>query len=520
MRRLVTGAQMREIDSYAVSEIGIPSVVLMERAALSVAEAIKKEWLRRTDGIQKNGLCSFEAQRMAAFCGTGKNGADGAALIRILFLQGCKQVLVVTVGEEAHWSRELRMQIQICRRLGIEVCPFQPEIWKQETVSFDLIVDALFGVGLSRPVGGLFAEAVAAIREQKRAWITAVDIPSGICSETGAVLGCAVSADLTVTFGLEKLGCVLYPGRGYCGRTEVTDIGLPDYETYSGHRYLAYGAEDWSRIPARKPDSHKGTYGKLLLVAGSEGMCGAAYFSALAAYRMGAGLVKILTVQANLPVLQMLLPEAIIRAYDPALYKEEPEQFQKLVEEECIWASAIVLGPGLGQAPHVRKLVEFILLSAYVPIVLDADALNVVAEYPYLADFLTENVIVTPHLGEMSRLTGIERDTLRENLPEAAYRYSEETGVICVLKDSVTVTAGRDGTLYLGDSGSSALAKGGSGDVLAGTIGGLLALGLSEEEAASCGVWVHGMAGSLAGKEKGEHSVLARDTAEALLRKG
>ena len=248
-------------------------------------------------------------------------------------------------------------------------------------------------------------------------------------------------------------------------------------------------------------------------------MCGAAYLSALAAYRMGAGLVKILTVKANVPMLQTLLPEAIISAYEPDLYEEEPERFKDLVERECAWASAIVLGPGLGKERYVRKLVEYILLSAYVPIVLDADGLNAVADYPYLADYFTENVIVTPHLGEMSRLTGKEISELRENLPEAALQYSEEKGVTCVLKDAVTVTAGKDGNLYIGTSGSSALAKGGSGDVLTGTIGGLLALGFSEDEAASLGVWVHGMAGSLAGKEKGEHSVLARDTADALLRK-
>lgn len=509
MRTLVTGTQMKEIDSHAISEIGISSMVLMERAALSVADALTREWAKRKTE-------KLEQQRIAAFCGTGNNGADGAAVIRMLYLRGCSQAFVVTVGEESSWTEEMQTQIEICRKLGIEVCPFS---------SFDLssgaslILDALFGVGLSRPVGGVFAEAVEWIRANRQAFTVAVDIPSGICSATGRVLGCAVSADLTVTFGFEKLGCVLHPGREYCGQLETAEIGFPPYSNYRGYKYYAYGPEDWNRIPERKADSHKGTYGKLLIVAGSEGMCGAAYLSALAAYRMGTGLVKILTEKANVPVLQTLLPEAILSAYDPVLYEEEPEAFQKLVEEECAWASAIVIGPGLGKAAHVRKLVEYILLAAYVPMVLDADALNAVAEYPYLADFLTENMIVTPHLGEMSRLTGKEISLLRENLPEAASAYSEEKGVVCVLKDSVTVTAGRDGSIYIGDSGSSALAKGGSGDVLAGTIGGLLTLGLSEDEAASLGVWVHGMAGRLAGKEKGEHSVLARETANALLRK-
>lgn len=517
MRTLVTGIQMKEIDAHAIMEVGIPSMVLMERAALSVADAMEKEWEKR------EGSASFKNQRIAAFCGTGNNGADGAAVIRILYLRGCKKVSVVTVGRKEHWTEEMKAQVEICRKLGIEVISFETAAENaacaEAAAAFDIVVDALFGVGLSRPVGGVFAEAITYMTERKPAFTVAVDIPSGICSATGAVLGCAVSADLTVTFGLEKLGCALYPGKGYCGRTETAEIGFPPYEGYAGRRYMAYGPEDWGRIPERKPDSHKGTYGKLLIAAGSEGMCGAAYLSALAAYRMGAGLVKILTVKANVPMLQTLLPEAIISAYEPDLYEEEPERFKDLVERECAWASAIVLGPGLGKERYVRKLVEYILLSAYVPIVLDADGLNAVADYPYLADYFTENVIVTPHLGEMSRLTGKEISELRENLPEAALQYSEEKGVTCVLKDAVTVTAGKDGNLYIGTSGSSALAKGGSGDVLTGTIGGLLALGLSEDEAASLGVWVHGMAGSLAGKEKGEHSVLARDTADALLRK-
>lgn len=506
MRELVTGRQMKEIDAHAIQEVGIPSMVLMERAALSVADAIEEEWKARVPALTE--------QRIAAFCGTGNNGADGAAIARMLYLRGCKNVSVITVGKREYWTEEMAQQVAICKNLNIPVEEFD----LQEISGFDMVIDALFGVGLSRPVGGVFAEAIACITKQEPRFTVAVDIPSGVCSATGAVLGCAVMADLTVTFGLEKLGCALYPGKSMCGKIKVADIGFPPYDGYAGRRYLAYGPEDKKRIPERKADSHKGSYGKILIAAGSDGMCGAAYLSALAAYRMGAGLVKILTVEKNVPVLQTLLPEAIISAYAPELCEEEPEGFKELVERECAWASVIVLGPGLGKGGHVRKMVEYVLLSAYVPIILDADGLNAVSDYQYLADYFTENVIVTPHLGEMSRLTGKDISELRENLPEAALQYSEEKGVTCVLKDAVTVTAGKDGTIYLGTSGSGALAKGGSGDVLTGVIAGLLALGCPEEEAASMGVWIHGLAGSLAGKEKGEHSVLARDTADCLLR--
>lgn len=518
MRTLVTGIQMKAIDAHAIEEIGIPSMVLMERASLAVADALEREW-KKNSGLmsetEKSGC--FCEQRILSFCGTGNNGADGAAAARILFLRGCKKVSVITVGNSHHWTEEMCQQILICRNLGIPVLSFDSFSEKQISYGCDIAIDALFGVGLSRPVGGEYAEAVARMNEEA-SFVAAVDIPSGICSATGSVLGCAVKADVTVTFGLEKVGCALYPGREYCGLLEVADIGFPAYDEYEGRRYLVYGPEDRGRIPARKADSHKGTYGKVLIAAGSEGMCGAAYLSALAAYRMGAGLVKILTADKNVPILQTLLPEAIISAYQPLLCEEEPEAFRELVEKECAWASVIVLGPGLGKEGHVRKLVEYVLLSAYVPIILDADGLNAVADYPYLADYFTENVIVTPHLGEMSRLTGKEISELRENLTEAALLYSEEKGVTCVLKDTVTVTACKDGNIYLGTSGCGALAKGGSGDVLTGVIAGLLALGLTEDEAASLGVWVHGLAGSTAGENIGMHSVLARETADAILR--
>ena len=357
------------------------------------------------------------------------------------------------------------------------------------------------------------------MREQEPKAVVAVDIPSGVSSETGAAHGEAVEADLTVTFGYEKLGMVFYPGRKLCGEIVIADIGFPAYTKYEGHTYFAYDPEDQNQIPKRRADANKGTYGKILIAAGSEGMCGAAYLSALASYRMGAGLVKILTVRANVPILQNLLPEAILTPYDPEQAQTDPAGFKSLVEQECGWASAIVLGPGLGKEAHVASLVQNVLLSAYVPIIVDADGLNAVAQHPHLSGYFTENVIVTPHLGEMARLTGRSIEDLKRDLVESAVRYGEEKGVTCVLKDAVTVTAGRDGNVYIGDSGCAAMAKGGSGDVLTGVIAGLLALGFSEDEAAALGVFLHGRAGAAAACKKGEHSVLARDIADCLLEK-
>lgn len=500
MRRLVTGKQMKEIDGYAIRKVGIPSLVLMERAALSVADKMEKRYGK------------LAGQRILVFCGTGNNGADGAALARILFLRGAHPT-VLTIGDKAHWTGEMTCQTAIDKNLGIPVEIFGNYVPGQA----DIMVDAIFGVGLSREVGGEFAEAIRFMREQEPKALVSVDIPSGVSSETGAVLGEAVDADLTVTFGYEKLGMAFYPGHKLCGEIVVADIGFPLYTKYEGHTYFAYESSDQNQIPKRRADANKGTYGKILIAAGSEGMCGAAYLSALAAYRMGAGLVKILTVKSNVPILQNLLPEAVLTPYDPERVEEDPEGFKQLIEQECSLASAIVLGPGLGKGEHVRSLVQNILLSAYVPIIVDADGLNAVSRYPHLSGYFTENVIVTPHMGEMARLTGLTIDELKENPVEAAVNYSEEKGVTCVLKDAVTVTAGRDGNVYIGDNGCAAMAKGGSGDVLTGVIAGLLALGFSEDEAAALGVFLHGKAGMLASQKKGEHSVLASDIADCLL---
>ncbi len=501
MRRLVTGKQMKEIDGYAIRKVGIPSLVLMERAALSVADEMEKRYGK------------LAGKKLLVFCGTGNNGADGAALARILFLRGALPTLL-TIGDRTHWTGEMTCQTAIDRNLGIPVESFGNYVPGQA----EIMIDAIFGVGLSREVTGEYAEAIRFMREQEPKAIVAVDIPSGVSSETGAVLGEAVTADLTVTFGFEKLGMAFYPGRKLCGEIVVTDIGFPLYTKYEGHTYFAYEEADQNQIPKRKADANKGTYGKILIAAGSEGMCGAAYLSALAAYRTGAGLVKILTVKENVPVLQNLLPEAVLTPYDPEQVEEDPEGFKELIEQECSLASAIVLGPGLGKGKHVASLVQNILLSAYVPIIVDADGLNAVSRHPHLSGYFTENVIVTPHMGEMARLTGLTIDELKQNPVEAAVNYSEEKGVTCVLKDAVTVTAGRDGNVYIGDCGCPAMAKGGSGDVLTGVIAGLLALGFSEDEAAALGVFLHGRAGVIAAQEKGEHSVLARDIADCLLR--
>lgn len=498
MRYLVSGSQMKQIDRHAIETIGIPSMVLMERAAMAVAA--------ETESLaEKN-------DRIWCACGTGNNGADGIAAARMLHGKGY-QVSLLLCGDPDHGTEEYDRQLQIARGLDVPIIEFHDFI----PGSCDIIIDGVFGVGLSRSIEGEYLEVLSMLASRKAREVIAIDIPSGIHSDNGQVMGIALQATVTVTFGYEKLGTALYPGRAYAGRVVVADIGFPQVSfLQAGAEIFTYGAEDMGRIPKRPAYSNKGSFGKVLLVAGAENMSGAAYLSGLAAYRMGAGLVKIFTVEANRPILQEQLPEAIIETYRPEDAWERPEAFKGQIGGACDWASVIILGPGLGQAAYTRPLVQEILEHVYVPIVIDADALNVIAANPELTQYYTENIIVTPHLGEMSRLTGKTISQIQEHLIDTAVDYSSRYGITCVLKDAVTVVTGKEGQVYLNSSGNSAMAKAGSGDVLTGTVAGLLAQGEENWEAAILGVYLHGAAGDRAMESISAHGILARDIANQL----
>ncbi len=530
MRTLVTGKQMKAMDAYAIGTIGIPSMVLMERAAFAVAREAKAILAKGS-----RGGASARGTEVWSVCGTGNNGADGIAAARMLFLEGVGTCVVLT-GQPEKGTEEFLHQLKIARNLGMEIisCDQWMEIDERSQAQGRVLIDAVFGVGLSRQVQGAYAKCLQRVNRLREMGligsVVAVDIPSGIHSDTGRVMGEAVSADVTVTFGWEKRGTVLYPGRGHAGRVVVENIGFPplsslEQEDGAGEEgeeaqetpyACTYDRADLGRIPRRAAYSNKGTFGKVLIVAGSENMCGAAYLSALAAYRTGAGLVKLLTVEENRLILQSRLPEAILATYTANQLMEGREEFRKLIDEQCRWADVVVLGPGLGCGAYVEYLVEDILTMACSPVVVDADGLNTIAAHPYLTSYFTENIIITPHLGEMARLTGQTIAQIQENLVETAVEYAAHYGLTCVLKDAATVVASREGGIYINSSGSSAMAKAGSGDVLTGMIAGLLGLGLDESESARLGVYLHGLAGELAGKRTGSHGLLASDLAEAI----
>lgn len=507
MRALLTGKQMKEIDRRTIHEIGIPSLVLMERAAMAVAEEVK----RRAD----------KREKIWCACGCGNNGADGVAAARMLHLAGYS-VVVVYIGNREKGSEEFRRQAVIAENLGVSLIAYQEFI----PGKCDVLIDAVFGVGLSRPVEGEFLTFFTMLKGAFPRLTVAVDLPSGICSDSGRILGAALKAQVTVTFGWEKRGTVLYPGKEYSGQVIVADIGFPsisvmqsrvrekDAKNWRSEYAFTYGPEDRCRIPLRPAYTNKGSFGRVLVVAGSKNMGGAAYLSALAAYRTGAGLVKILTVEENREFLQTRLPEAILETYSGERFHENPEDYRPVLEECCEWADAVILGPGLGKEPYVEVLTEMVLTIACTPIVVDADGLNMIAAHPYMCGYFTENIILTPHLGEMARLTGKSIQEIQQDVPGTAMEYAAHYGITCVLKDAVTAVALRDGRLYLNTSGNSAMAKAGSGDVLTGVIAGLLAQGMDEMEGTVLGVYLHGLAGDEYRKEKGSYGMLAGELAD------
>lgn len=519
MRVLVSGSQMKEIDRYTIQEIGIPSMVLMERAAMAVAGQVELRCTR--------------ADRIWAVCGTGNNGADGIAAARMLHLKGYR-VSILLCGDGNRGTPEYRQQLEIAKALTVPVIEYQDFI----PGSCDVVIDGMFGVGLGREIEGEYREAIEMLESRHAREVIAIDIPSGVHSDTGQIMGIVLKATATVTFGYEKLGTVLYPGKACCGEMIIADIGFPQisYEKslsgsreiqYRGIRFFTYETEDAARRPKRPADANKGTFGKVLVVAGSKNMSGAAYLSALSAYRMGAGLVKILTVEENREILQTQLPEAILETYEPRVKWESscvPEGehsggfdcLDDQIAAACDWASVIVLGPGIGREPYVEQLVKSVFIHAYVPVIIDADGLNAIAAHPELTQYYTENIIITPHMGEMARLTGQSIAKIKENPIGTALDYSSRHGITCVLKDAVTVAAGKEGQVYLNTSGTSAMAKAGSGDVLTGAIAGLLAQGEENWEAAILGVYLHGAAGDRCLERLGPHGLLAGDMTNEL----
>ena len=497
MSVILDGEQAKEVDRISINELGMPSLVLMERASLGVAKAVAQD-------ISKE-------EEILAVCGSGNNGGDGVATARILAQWGY-HVTIFLLGREEKFTEEMTAQVSIARNLGMQI------VREADPAGYSVILDGMFGIGLGREVAGTYREWIEKINETG-ARVYAIDIPSGIHATTGKVLGAAIQADVTVTFGSGKLGLCLFPGRIYAGKVIVEDIGFPgEALNQMSTCYFTYGREDLAEnFPKRIPQSNKGSYGKLLVIAGSESMGGAAFFAARAGYLMGAGLVKVITHENNRVMLQEKLPEALLGVYgDGDCYD---------LAKDLAWATAVVIGPGLGQGEAGKHFMRQVIIGQgemgkerNLPILIDADGLNILAGWPEYFDgegrlLLPENFVVTPHLKEMSRLQKCSVEEIKKDLPGSARDHT--AGAVVVQKDAVTLVS--DGKqVYVNSSGNNALAKGGSGDVLSGIIGGLLARGVDEFLAGCLGVYLHGLTAEEYVKRRSSSSMLATDILEML----
>ena len=479
---LPTAEQMRRADLYTIEEIGVPSMVLMERAALEVVRCMEEEQL--------------DFRKVLVVCGSGNNGGDGYAIARLLHLKG-HDVTIFFAGNSQKRSEENAQQAKIAAHYEI------PVITNLDTEEYSVIIDALFGTGLKREITGHYREILCSVNQMTGEKV-AVDLPSGIHDTTGAQMGIAFCADLTVAIAFPKRGLFLQEGNVCAGKILTGDIGISS-ETFSeGTVTFGYEKQDlFLGFPKRKKNSHKGSYGKVLMIAGSKGMSGAAYLSAKAAYAVGAGLVQIYTHEENRVILQQLLPEAIITTYDTF----DSEQLEKLIQ----WADLIGIGCGLGKSDTAERVMQYTLKRALVPCVVDADGINILSKHMEWIEVTNALIVLTPHMKEMSRMLQCSVKELIEQRMERLHAFVERYKVVCVLKDARTLVAKEHRNTYLNLSGNAAMAKAGSGDVLAGVIVGILAQQCEPYTSACLGVFLHGLAGDMARDKKGAYSVLASD---------
>ncbi len=492
MKYIVSGKEMSKIDDYTINVIGLPQMVLMERAALSVYNFIYEKFPNKS--------------KVLVVVESGNNGGDGLAVARMLSNTGY-DVDIYWINNLNSESQGFKAQLDIANKLNLN---FIDEI---VNYGYDVVVDGVFGVGLNRAVTGEHAEVIKLINDID-AYKVAIDIPSGIDSYTGFVLGVAFKADTTITFGFTKLGMLMGMGFEYSGKVIVADIGFPHQAVdFIEPRLYAYDESDVDeKIPSRRADTHKGSYGKIGVIAGSKNMAGAAIFTAESAYRMGCGLVKICTVEANREIVQTKLPEAVLTTYNP----NDKDDVREAIKETMNWSDVIILGPGLGTDEYAQYIVEKVLKNYDKTIILDADGLNIVATDISLLDETNAQIIITPHLLEMSRLTGIKVGEIKENKYDIARDFSKEHGVVVVLKDARTIVSNGEPQAYINITGNNGMATGGSGDVLSGIIAGLVGQDVEPFEAAKVGVCMHGLAGQEAAISKGRYSMIASDIVRSI----
>jgi len=503
--KIVTTQQIKNIDRRAIRAFGIPGMVLMENAAAAVMTAMEKFF----DGLQ--------GVRVGVICGKGNNGGDGLALARRLRISGVP-VRVALLASFGALKGEAKANLSILRKMDVEIVQNASSLSLADIVGWsDVLVDALLGVGLSSPLKGTYAQAVAMINSSGRP-VVAIDMPTGIDADTGGIMGAAIKADLTVAMTFLKRGHVLYPGAEYAGTVRVAELGIPaevaEKENISVS--LLDRGSIQGVISSRLSDAHKGDFGHLMVVAGSPGKAGAAIMAARGALRTGAGLVSVATPNNIVPIIQSQVVEAMAvpsaESIEGTLGIGSAEELLKAMGK----MSAAAIGPGLSTHYETVQAVRNLIQRLTIPSVIDADGLNALVGFLDILKRVNASIILTPHPGEMGRLLGISSDDVQRDRIAIATAFARKHRVTVVLKGAATVVATPYGWVFVNSTGNPGMASGGTGDVLTGMIGSFLAQGYTASQAACLGVYVHGRAGDLAAEEKGEASMIAGDLIEKL----
>ncbi len=500
--RLCTASEIMAADGYAIQQLGIPGVVLMENAGRACCARFVEHFGDRS------------ASPVLVVAGKGNNGGDGYVMARVLAEQGW-QVSTLVLAEEKAIGGDARVMLEILQRLNLPV-EFVTDSSRLSSCfsayAPTIVIDAIFGTGLKSDVRGLQAEAIGLINASAAA-VFAVDIPSGVDGSTGRVCGQAIRADLTVTFDHAKIGHGCQPGAAYAGCLAVVDIGIPlrGRPDFASQVQLVDSAVACRLVPERPAVGHKGKFGHLLIVAGSPGKTGAAALAGDSAVRSGCGLVTVATPLSVHDIIEVKLTEAMsipLSDRDGFLVGDAAAEIEELLQSR----HALAFGPGLGQSEELVELVGQLIPALQSPAVIDADGLNLLARH---LDVLKQRndvpLVLTPHPGEMSRLCGLTVAEIEGNRYETARQFACEHGVVLLLKGARTVIAAPDGRVNINATGNDGLASGGSGDVLTGLIGGLLAQGLDGFAAATLGAWLHGRAAELIAISQGTAGMAASD---------
>ncbi|NLW46575.1 MAG: NAD(P)H-hydrate dehydratase [Firmicutes bacterium] len=480
--KVASAAEMNRIDRLAQEEYQVPGIILMEQAAMAVRQVIEERF-------------ALASKKVYVFCGKGNNGGDGLALARLL-TEKAAEVTVVLADHPSQFHGLALDNLTMVQKSGLPILDWE-NVNPGELQNADLIVDALLGTGARGAPSGAPAAIISRINDSLKP-VVSVDIPSGVNVDNGQIGGVVVKASVTVTFGLPKPGLLIFPGAEMCGELVIAPIGFPRKLLESASLKINWPKEQEVRqlIPKRLPTAHKGLAGHVLVIGGAVGMTGAVALCALGALRAGSGLVTVGT-------------------ENPNYFPEKPAEVMTLSWERVLTflekADAVVFGPGISVQEKSRDLLIELLNNCTVPLVIDADGLNLLAAESLDRSVLNAPLVLTPHPGEMSRLTGLSVAEIQKNRIDVARGFAKKLGVTLVLKGARSIIADQEENIFINPTGNPGMATAGMGDALAGAIGGLLAQGMKPAEAALTGTYLHGLAGDLAVEKYGPAGIITID---------